>query len=103
MPRDGKMLEYHLFMGLELEPRIEESLQKNSPSLLEFFIQDHPDYLKKMTFEGKSYLGKTVGKAVDLTQIELVEVNIFSLLHRLMPESSLQDSVLKIFPIIQSN
>lgn len=96
------MLESQVFLGIKELPLLEETLQKNSPQFLALFIQDHPDYLQRVYLHQQPYLGRFLGSHVDLSCLDLIEENIYSLLHRLASDYPFQEADLELFPVIQT-
>lgn len=82
------MFSFRLFFGLPLDPQFSSALEKVNPQQLACFIREGDEYLQKINHEGVGYLGRFVGKSTSLTELELLEGNIISLLKRLVPDHS---------------
>lgn len=95
-------MESLVFLGVKELPLMQEALSKKSPQLLALFIQDHPDYLQRVYYDGQAYLGKFLGSHVDLSCLDLIEKNIHSLLRRLDSDYPFHEAHLELFPIIQT-
>lgn len=90
----------HLYLGFPLNERYAALLNGADPSLRALFINSGDEYLQEITFDGRQYLGKTVGAKVSLAQLRLFEVNIYSLLAKLFPNHSCQSIPLKLFSAV---
>lgn len=93
------MFDSELFLGFPLHSLYEAKLEEIPHSLRIFFIQDHPDYLQQVTHDGISYLGKQLEKTIDLRTLDALEVHIFSLLKRLVPEYPYENTPLTFLPL----
>ena len=95
------MLDYQLFLGFPLNSNYLNLLDEVSHPIKSLFIQNnHPEYLYKLEYQDVPYLGKKLGPITDIQSIELLEVNIYSLLRRLVPHFSYEKHPLILFPII---
>lgn len=88
------MFTAHLFYGFPLDSECSHQLNSLNPSLLSSFIRDDDAYLKELIFEGVRYVGKNVGESVDLAELELLDVNIYSILIKLLPNYPCQKTPL---------
>ncbi len=93
------MLKSRVFLGVKELPALQAQLKKKSPQFLELFIQDDPDYLQRVEHQGQPYLGKFLDSHVDLSHLDLIESNVYSLLRRVVPEYPFQESILELFPV----
>ena len=90
----------HLYLGFPLNNSNLALLEKTDLSLRALFIDSGEEYLQQIYFEGRHYLGKSVGDQVSLSQLRLYEVNIYSLLTKLFPHYSCQSTPLKLFSVV---
>ncbi len=96
------MYEVELFLGLPLEAELLEALEKIEPDFKDLFIKlDSDIYLEKVTFESVNYLGKKTKRLENTTSLKQLEINIYSLLKRLLPHFSFQQAPLYLFPLIK--
>lgn len=93
------MFDAELFMGFPITSEFALLLDSVSPEIKKLFIQENPDYLREVSHNGHSYLGKFAGKIGEASSLELLENNIISLLKKLVPDYPYQQSSLVIFPI----
>ena len=56
-------------------------------------------YLQEFVHHETRYLGKFLGSKTDLSSLELLEENIYSILKRLVPSYPYLDVPLKLFPV----
>ena len=97
------MLDLELFVGFPIQDSLQERLKKIPPNVFSLLVGDNPDYLKEWVGAEGHFIGKKVGKEIDLETLKLVEANIYSLLTRLMPDYPLKDTPLILFSIASQN
>lgn len=88
------MIDFQLFLGFPLFSSYKIDLEALEPALRSFFIQNHPDYLQSVEFNGIKYLGKPLPSLVELSDVELLEANIYSLLRQLVKDHPYQETAL---------
>lgn len=93
------MIELDLFLGFPVDRNFQERLQEIKPELLSLFIGPDPAYLQELSSEEGYFLGKKIGKEIDLENLRLAEENIYSLLKRLLPDYPVKDVSLILFPV----
>lgn len=91
------MLEVSLFLGFPLDVSYEKTLHKMSPEQRQFFVGCENSYLKEVLFEDVWYLGKFAGSLTTLTDLHLLEKNIYSILNKITPHYPYQDTPLILF------
>lgn len=89
-----------LFFGFLAEGVFAAKLSLVADDLKSFIIQNQDPYLYRISHEGKVYLGKYVESELTITDLQLVESNIFSLLRKLLPDYPYRDVELFLIPII---
>jgi len=97
------MHECELFLGLKVNTLLKQELKKSSSSVLDLFIQDHPEYLQQVAFNGSEYLGKKLGEKLDLSHLDQIQQNIQTLVSRVAPQYVYHHSALVLFPLIQQS
>lgn len=95
------MLERRLFLGFPVDRLYESALLNVSPQLLALFIQNEGQYLEEVFFENQRYLGHYLKSPANLSDLELMQSHIYSLLKRLVSSYPYEKSALWLFPIIQ--
>lgn len=90
-----------LFLGFHVPAEYAEKLNKVTPEVLALFIQDNPAYLRRVAIDDAVYLGKYIGKSVEVDALSLTKNHILSLLKKLVPEYSYSEDDLLLFPINQ--
>lgn len=88
-----------LFLGFPIDETFNHSLNKNKPEYVSLFIDTDDNYLKKVEFRKVLYLGKFIPQEVYLTQLELLETNIVSLLKKLVVDYDYSKSKLFLFAL----
>lgn len=102
------MFEPRLYLGFLLDPLYENQLnQQNSNLVKQFVVSEHlsgscfPEpFLLKKTKDGVVFLGKYIGEGATLSEIELLEAHIYSLLKKLVPGFPYSETTLYIFPVL---
>lgn len=98
------MLNVSLFLGFCLNPLYEKALAEMDPSLRELCISDHHEsYLNPLYLDGCSYLGKFLGEIVYISEMELLEKSIYSILNKILPGFSHKDIFLEVLAVSSSS
>jgi len=103
MPFSGE-----LFLGFPVDPVFKNELKKANAHLVAAFIQgegdqENGDYLCEVMHQGMQFFGKFLGKIAELQQIELLEMHIYSVLKKLVPNFPYEEIPLYVFPIEKSH
>lgn len=91
-----------LFLGFPVDEPFLSALEKNKPDYISLFIHSGDAYLEDVQFQGVRYLGKYVNNEEPITQFELLEANIFSLLKKLAADYDFSSSNLVLFALPQN-
>lgn len=86
-----------IFLGFPLKEPFIQKLNSVSPGIRDLFICPGSDYLQEMVYKEERYLGKFIRSGVDLAALEMVEANIYSILHKLVPDYSYAECPLFLF------
>lgn len=86
-----------LFLGLPIDESFAILLKKNKPEYISLFINSNNIYLEEINFQEVRYLGKYVKNEESLTQLKLLEANIYSLLKKLAANYDYSKSNLVLF------
>ena len=97
------MFSAKLFLGLEIDSQIDRSLKKIDPELLHAFVNDNDVYLQMIVDGENRYLGKFAGDHTDLSALDQLEMNIRTLLGRVLTEENVSDLPLSLFPVLEAN
>jgi len=84
-----------LFLGLPVDSACQIALSGADSQLLESFV--HEDYLCDLQHEGGRFLGKWVPQETSLAELELIEANLMSLLHKILPKHPLSVDQVVLF------
>jgi hypothetical protein len=93
------MFERKLFFGFQIDPVFQDALSAVNEELLGIFIRADGEYLQELSHENRCYLGKFVDSPLDLAALELLQVNIYSMLKRLIPNYPYEQSSLWLIPL----
>lgn len=93
------MIAVELFLGFPCTSEFLTIFQELPASLVKVFVGQDASYLQKIETPAGSFLGKRIGKEVDVEGLKNLEANIYSLLIRLTPEFPVKETSLVLFPI----
>ncbi len=96
------MFKTSLFLGLPVTSTLEIALKQANPGLFALFTKGGPDYLEFYEQSSQRFLGKNLGEVTDLSRIELVGVNIYSLVLRLAPNYPCQTTPLTLITCVSA-
>ena len=92
------VVDVSLFLGFPIIPSYIKVLEQIDSKILKFFIsEDDPHYLKELVFDENRYFGKFVGNISSVSDLELLEKNIYSILNKFIPNISHEDVPLVLF------
>lgn len=74
-----------LFLGFPVDDAFALKLEKVPPAILNSFISEGENYLQDIIDQGVRYLGKFSVPCIELSALELLETNIYSLLQKIEP------------------
>lgn len=95
--------EYELFFGFPINEKFKARLQEVNPYFLSLFIREGDDYLQQVTFNHEQFLGRKIGQASQLSKLESLQVNIYSILKKLVPDFSVEEIPLVLFSLPRVN
>ncbi len=92
------MFSASLFLGFPLSASSSQALAQINPQLMKMYISDQEDsYLNEVTFEGATYIGKYVGEIATVSELELLQQNIYSILNKMIPNHTCESVPLILF------
>lgn len=89
---------YQLFYGFLVNEAFHQALNEVDEGVRLLFVQNDEKHLHKVEHKGNVYLGKFLGNKSHLASLPDIEKNIYSLLNRLVPQFSYEDTDLLLFP-----
>ena len=95
------MFDHHLFFGLPLfEPYLHRLNELPAP-FRDAFIQDQStDYLQQIENEGIVYVGKCINPPLELASLDSLEIHIYSILKKLIPDYPFEQHPLIVLAIL---
>lgn len=93
------LIQSKLFLGFLVDQDFSLALSQHSQEYLSLFINEEGPYLQSKALADKSYLGKIVNNESPLSELDLIETNIYSILKKLVPNYPYQESSLVLFAI----
>lgn len=97
-----RYIEVELFFGFPLDEQFLSALDSVDKRLYDLYVQKGDAYLQRFDHEGRSYLGKPVGMISDVSTLELLQLNIYSLLKKLLPDFPFDTTPLQLVPIVHT-
>lgn len=95
------MLKAELFIGFPVTFECASALDQVAPEMRQLFIQhESGEYLQEVVYGETRYLAKSVGETADVAALPLLERNIYSLLHRLIPDYPFEATPLVLFSLL---
>jgi hypothetical protein len=94
------MFDLKLFLGFPVSGNFQQQLKKSPSSLFTLLIGNNPAYLEEWEGNEGHFIGKRIGKEIDLDTLRLAEANIYSLLERLVPNYPIKETPLILFSIV---
>ncbi len=91
--------DYRLFLGFPIDPIYEKELLKSNQRLIDQFIQSRGDYLREVSHGGMRYFGVEMDKLAKISEIDLKESFIYSILKILVKDYRYEEIPLTLFPI----
>ena len=80
------MFDVTLFLGFQVTDDYAAALAKIDPNVINLFIRKDDDcYLTEIMFDGCRYVGKFTTEVSRLSHLKLLEVNVYSLLEKIVP------------------
>ncbi len=92
-----------LFLGFCVEPVFQQTYSSLSHELKNLFVQNGDAYLQEHFHEEKLFIGKFIDGTSDVATLELLSLNIFSLLKKLVPEYPYHQTQLRLIPVIDES
>lgn len=93
------MIAVELFLGYPCNEEFLAIFHQLPVSLVKVFVGQDASYLQKIESQQGFFLGKRIGKEVDIEGLKNLEANIYSLLNRLTPGFPIKQTSLVLFPI----
>ena len=94
------VITYQLFLGFLITPSYSDLLSCLPEAVIKSFVNPSDfNYLQEIECEGRRYLGKIIENGIDLSSLELLQANIYSLLKRLVSDYPYENQSLVLFPI----
>ncbi len=87
----------NVFIGMVINERLQEALDKCDPYNERFFRRNDPDYLQVTTAADKNIIGKRLARSVQLSEIDNIVSNVISILKKICPDYFFDKSEFGIF------
>ena len=98
-----KYFDAQLFLGFVVDDEFSRVMSSLNPELLKLYIQDNDSCLQEVMYHDLRYLGKFAGKGSHLSDLDLLETNIYSLLKQIVPHYPYGETALVLFPIAEES
>ena len=90
-------MEHFLVIGVRLNERLQEQLDKCIPAHYMYFKENNSDFLQVLTINGERVLGKQLGAGTPVNTLGDYAANVKSILMKICPEYRLTDSEIKLY------
>ncbi len=90
-------MEHYIIIGVKLNDRLQEQLDKCLPAHYSYFKEDNPEFLQTVTVNGERILGKRLKPGTPVGMLNDYVANIRSILQKICPEYRLSESEVKIY------
>lgn len=94
------MLNVSLFLGMPVDESYAKALKEIDPEVFKLFISDQKEsYLNQVVTNDIRYIGKFLEETPSVTELELLEKNIYSILNKLLPHYPHESLPLEVFVV----
>lgn len=95
-------IQIDMFFGFPVDERFSSALKSLDPRMIDLYVQEGEAYLQSIENEGSKFLGKPVGSITETSTLELLQLNIYSILKKLVPDFPYESTPLQLVPIVHS-
>lgn len=95
------MFKAQLFIGFAIDETLANEFRTVDSKLWALFVQESDSYLKQIEHQGTQFLGKFADCITDISALEQLQSNIYSLLSRLYPDYPYQNYPLWVLPVLE--
>lgn len=97
------MYRVELFLGFPVDDLFALQLENANHNLVKEFTKENDQYLSEIRYKEMRYIGKKAGSIATLSQLELLQENIYSLLKRLVPNFPYEESPLYLLSLFHDD
>ena len=90
------------FLGLKINSKLQEGLDKSNPCDKFYFQENNPDFLQIVSVDAHKYIGKFIEQGSEFKRIEDICLNIISIIHKLCPDMSVSTDSIRVLATEQS-
>ncbi len=90
-------MEHFLVIGVKLNDKLQEQLDKCIPAHYFYFKDNNPDFLQVTTINGEKILGKRLNPGTPVNALDDYAANVRSILTKICPEYRLSDSEIRLY------
>ena len=93
------------FFGFPVDTQYQTALSQLDRKIYCVFVRPEGEesYLQEYTHGSQLYLGKKLGTLIECTTLELLQVNIYSLLKKLVPGYPYEAIPLQLLPLVANS
>lgn len=96
------MQEASLFFGFPINGLYATALAAVNEKVYRMFVGNNGSYLEEIDYKSQRYLGKSLPTLVDSAELELLQLNIYSLLKKLVPDFAYEATPLHLLPLLHA-
>jgi hypothetical protein len=91
------MIEQYLIVGIKINSKLQQSLDRCTPANQIYFQEKNPDYLQIYNLDGEQVLGKVLKPGASLELLADYAHNVKSIIKKICPGYNLPESDIKIY------
>jgi hypothetical protein len=91
------------FLGFQCDGALADLLERIDPKKRALFINQADLYLQKVVHQNSTYLGKCIGEMKTVEELELIKVNIYTIMLKLIPPFDSTKFPMLLFPIFKND
>src|SRR5210317_52064 len=84
------------FLGLKINSKLHEGLDKSNPCDKFYFQENNPEFLQIVSVDTQKYVGKFIEQGSELKRIEDICLNIISIIHKLCPDMTISADSIRV-------
>lgn len=84
------------FLGLKINTKLQEGLDKANPCNKFYFQENNPEFLQIVSVDSHKYIGKFIEQASEFRNAEDICLNIISIIHKLCPDITVSADSIRV-------
>ena len=88
-----------IFVGIQINEKLQDQLDSSKPSMKELFEENSPEHLQIVQIDSDEYLGKVSENCTTIETLTNVTMNMKSILKMICPKFIFSDSAIKVIAL----